>query len=154
VVESLRNTLGDFLYYIPQPGTRSRPSAVGCDADHTVTASARGRGGVLRERPPVLEKPDLVRKEVSARLASAILRLCEHQVIMTANGKRMIPTRYTHSLLASMVGYNREAVTRAFRKLREAGAVEFSNRHLCYGGGCAGAPRRSGAVNHCCGAAT
>lgn len=63
MVESLRYTLGDFLYYIPQPGTRSRPSAVGCDADHTVTASARGRGGVLRERPPVLKEP-------KARIAS------------------------------------------------------------------------------------
>jgi CRP/FNR family cyclic AMP-dependent transcriptional regulator len=42
----------------------------------------------------------------------------------------MIPTRYTHNQLASMVGSNREAVTRAFRRLRDAGAVELSNRHI------------------------
>jgi CRP/FNR family transcriptional regulator len=42
----------------------------------------------------------------------------------------MIPTRYTHQQLASMVGSNREAVTRAFGKLRKAGAVELRERQI------------------------
>jgi CRP/FNR family cyclic AMP-dependent transcriptional regulator len=68
---------------------------------------------------------DMVRKEVPARLASLILGLSERQGITTANGSHMIPTRYTHQQFASMVGSNREAVTRAFRRLRDAGAVEI-----------------------------
>jgi CRP/FNR family transcriptional regulator, cyclic AMP receptor protein len=74
---------------------------------------------------------DMVRKEVPARLASLILRLSEHQGITTANGSCLIPTRYTHQQLASMVGSNREAVTRAFGRLRKAGAVELRNRRIC-----------------------
>jgi CRP/FNR family transcriptional regulator len=73
---------------------------------------------------------DLVRKEVPARLASLILGFSEHQGIMTTDGSRMIPTRYTHNQLASMVGSNREALTRAFARLRKAGAVEVRNRHI------------------------
>jgi CRP/FNR family transcriptional regulator, cyclic AMP receptor protein len=73
---------------------------------------------------------DLVRKEVPARLASLILRLIQLQGITTANGSHMIPTRYTHQQFASMVGSNREAVTRAFRKLRDAGAVEIEGRRV------------------------
>jgi CRP/FNR family transcriptional regulator len=73
---------------------------------------------------------DMVRKEVPARLASLILGLSERQGITTANGSHMIPTRYTHQQMASMVGSNREAVTRALGKLRKAGAVELRNRHI------------------------
>ena len=73
---------------------------------------------------------DMVRKEVPARLASLILRLSERQGITTANGSHMIPARYTHQQLASMVGSNREAVTRAFRRLRDAGAVGITGRRV------------------------
>jgi serine/threonine protein kinase len=73
---------------------------------------------------------DLARKEVPARLASLILGLSEHQGIMMADSGCVIPTRYTHNRLASMVGSNREAVTRAFRKLRDAGAVEIRDRRI------------------------
>ena len=73
---------------------------------------------------------DLARKEVPARLASLILGLSEHQGIMMADCGCVIPTRYTHNRLASMVGSNREAVTRAFRKLRDAGAVEIRDRRI------------------------
>ena len=72
----------------------------------------------------------LVHKEVPARLASLILGLSEHQGIMTADGGRKIPTRYTHNQLASMVGSNREALTRALGRLRRAGAVEVRNRRI------------------------
>ena len=73
---------------------------------------------------------DMVRKEVPARLAGLILRLSEYEGIITDDGSRTIPTRYTHQQLASMVGSNREAVTRAFGKLRKAGAVELRDRHI------------------------
>ncbi len=73
---------------------------------------------------------EMVRKEVPARLASLILSLSEHQGVVTANGSRRISTRYTHQQLASMVGSNREAITRAFGRLRKAGAVELRDRHI------------------------
>jgi CRP/FNR family cyclic AMP-dependent transcriptional regulator len=73
---------------------------------------------------------DLIRKEVPARLASLILGLSEHEGVLTGDGSRRIPTRYTHQQLASMVGSNREAVTRAFGRLRKAGAVEIIDRHI------------------------
>ena len=87
---------------------------------------------VLGERLSTCEGrlSDLTRKEVPARLASLILGLSKHQSITTADGGRMIPTRYTHQLLASMVGSNREALTRALGKLRKAGAVEVRNRRI------------------------
>jgi CRP/FNR family transcriptional regulator len=73
---------------------------------------------------------NLARKEVPARLASLILDLSKHQGITTADGDRKIPTRYTHNQLASMVGSNREALTRALGSLRRAGAVEVRNRRI------------------------
>jgi CRP/FNR family transcriptional regulator, cyclic AMP receptor protein len=73
---------------------------------------------------------DMVRKEVPARLATLVLRLSEHQGFVTGKDDRIIPTRYTHNQLASLLGSNREAVTRAFRKLRDAGAVEMRDRRI------------------------
>jgi CRP/FNR family transcriptional regulator len=73
---------------------------------------------------------DLIRKEVVARLAGLILSLNGYQGVVTVDGSRMIPTRYTHQQLASMVGSNREALTRAMGKLRKAGAVEIRDRHI------------------------
>ena len=49
---------------------------------------------------------------------------------MANGGERRIPSRYTHQQLASMVGANREAVTRALGVLRKAGAVETRNRQI------------------------
>jgi CRP/FNR family transcriptional regulator, cyclic AMP receptor protein len=87
---------------------------------------------LLSERLAVCESrlSDLIRKEVPARLAVLILSLGERKGVVMGDGKRMIPTRYTHQQLASMVGSNREAVTRAFGRLREAGAVEISDRQI------------------------
>jgi CRP/FNR family transcriptional regulator len=48
---------------------------------------------------------------------------------MTPEGP-MIPTRYTHAQLASMIGANREAVTRAIGGLREGGCVEVKRRRV------------------------
>ena len=72
---------------------------------------------------------DIALKEVPARLASLILLLIEAEGIRTATGYK-IPTRYTHQQLGSMIGANREAVTRAFMRLREIGAVETRRRYI------------------------
>jgi CRP-like cAMP-binding protein len=42
----------------------------------------------------------------------------------------VIPTRYTHQQLSSMIGSNREAVTRAFAGLQECGAIEVKGRRV------------------------
>jgi CRP/FNR family transcriptional regulator len=72
----------------------------------------------------------LVHKEVPARLATLVLRLSGHQGVVTGKDNRIIPNRYTHNQLASMVGSNREAVTRALGRLRKAGAVEVRNQRI------------------------
>ena len=71
----------------------------------------------------------LTLKEVPARLAGLILELIESQGVRGSAGYR-IPTRYTHQQLGTMIGANREAVTRAFARLREAGAVEVRRRYI------------------------
>jgi CRP/FNR family transcriptional regulator, cyclic AMP receptor protein len=72
---------------------------------------------------------DLGLKEVPARLASLILLLIDNQGIRTSEGYK-IPTRYTHHQLGTMIGANREAVTRAFAQLRDLGAVEVRRRYI------------------------
>jgi len=72
---------------------------------------------------------DLASKEVSARLASMLLRLLQSEGVVTPEGYK-IPTRYTHQQLATMIGANREAVTRALGRLREEGAVRLKNRYI------------------------
>jgi CRP/FNR family cyclic AMP-dependent transcriptional regulator len=73
---------------------------------------------------------DLAAKEVSARLASMLLELIESEGVVTPEGYR-IPIRYTHRQLATMIGANREATTRALKRLRqEEGAVRVMNRYV------------------------
>lgn len=72
---------------------------------------------------------DLGLKEVPARLASLILLLIDNQGVRTSAGYK-IPTRYTHQQLGTMIGANREAVTRAFATLRKIGAVELRRRYI------------------------
>jgi CRP-like cAMP-binding protein len=72
---------------------------------------------------------DMVEKEVSERLAGLIYMLVESAGLMTPEGP-VIPTRYTHKQLSSMIGSNREAVTRAFSELQEAGAIEVRGRRV------------------------
>ena len=63
-------------------------------------------------------------------MASIILKLSEHQGIVTRDGSRKIPAHYTHQQFGSMIGANREAVTRAFKRLREEGGVEVRQRQI------------------------
>ncbi len=72
---------------------------------------------------------DMVEKEVSERLAGLIYMLVEGVGVMTPEGP-MIPTRYTRKQLGSMIGANREAVSRAFAELQEGGCVEVRERRV------------------------
>jgi len=67
---------------------------------------------------------DLTLKDIHARLASLILLLCEEEGVMTPTDIK-IPHHYTHERLGTMIGANREAVTRAFAQLQDEGAVEL-----------------------------
>jgi CRP/FNR family transcriptional regulator, cyclic AMP receptor protein len=70
---------------------------------------------------------DLTLKDIHARLANLILLLCEGEGVMTRQDIK-IPHHYTHERLGTMVGANREAVTRAFAKLQDEGAVVLRRR--------------------------
>ncbi len=70
---------------------------------------------------------DLTLKAEPARLASLILFLVEKEGVQVP-GEIRIPTNYTHEHLGTMIGANREAVTRAFGRLQDEGAVEVRRR--------------------------
>ena len=84
---------------------------------------------VLADRIGVLEErlADVAYREVPARLAGAILRLAESEGVMGREGARLL-TPYTHAQLASIIGANREATTRALGALRKKGVVEVRDR--------------------------
>lgn len=86
---------------------------------------------VLADRIGVLEErlADVAYREVPARLACAILRLVESEGVMGREGARL-PTPYTHAQLASMIGANREATTRALGALRRRGIVQVRDRRV------------------------
>jgi CRP/FNR family transcriptional regulator, cyclic AMP receptor protein len=86
---------------------------------------------VLGERIGVLESrlAELAYGEVVPRLAGTIVRLVEGEGVMGPKGARL-PTRYTHRQLGSMIGANREAVTRAMGKLRRGGVIEVRERRI------------------------
>lgn len=73
---------------------------------------------------------DIALKDIPARLASLILHLVESEGIVTREGHHKVRTRYTHEQLATMIGTRRVPVTRAFTKLKEAGAVQLRRRHV------------------------
>jgi CRP-like cAMP-binding protein len=70
---------------------------------------------------------DITLKGVPARLASLILFLIESEGVQIP-GEISIPTRYTHEHLGTMIGANREAVTRAFGRLQDDGALQVRRR--------------------------
>ena len=72
---------------------------------------------------------DIVGKDVPTRLAPLILSLVDSEGLV-GNENYRIPTRYTHEQLASMIGCKRVAVTRAFSRLKEVGAVQLKERHI------------------------
>jgi CRP/FNR family transcriptional regulator len=66
-------------------------------------------------------------KDVQSRLASIIVLLVESEGIRTGTGYR-IPSHYSHERLGTMIGANREAVTRALGLLQDEGVVELRRR--------------------------
>ena len=70
---------------------------------------------------------DVTLKDIHSRLASIILLLIESEGIRTGTGYR-IPEHYTHQQLGTMIGANREAVTRAFGLLQDEDVVELRRR--------------------------
>jgi CRP/FNR family cyclic AMP-dependent transcriptional regulator len=70
---------------------------------------------------------DVTLKGVRARLASLILFLIQSEGVQVP-GEIRIPTRYTHEHLGTMIGANREAVTRAFGRLQDEGALQLRRR--------------------------
>jgi CRP/FNR family transcriptional regulator, cyclic AMP receptor protein len=85
--------------------------------------------GVFGKRMVVLEERlmDQAHKEVTARLASTIVRLVDSEGVVTPQCRK-IPTSYTHQQLASMIGSNRASTTRALRRLRDEGLIEIRKR--------------------------
>jgi CRP/FNR family cyclic AMP-dependent transcriptional regulator len=75
---------------------------------------------------------DVTLKEVPARLASLILFLVESEGVQIP-GEISIPTRYTHEHLGTMIGANREAVTRAFGRLQDEGVLQIRRRTIHVG---------------------
>ena len=71
---------------------------------------------------------DITLKGVTARLASLLVLLLESEGVVTGDHSLKIPTHYTHQHLGTMVGANREAVTRAFGHLQDEGVVELRRR--------------------------
>jgi CRP/FNR family transcriptional regulator len=71
---------------------------------------------------------DITLKDIPSRLASMILMLAEAEGVVTSEGYVRIPTHYTHERLGTMIGTNREAVSRAFGVLQEEAIVELRRR--------------------------
>jgi CRP/FNR family cyclic AMP-dependent transcriptional regulator len=71
---------------------------------------------------------DITLKGVTARLASLLVLLLESEGVVTGDHSLKIPTHYTHQHLGTMVGINREAITRAFGQLQNEGIVQLRRR--------------------------
>jgi CRP/FNR family cyclic AMP-dependent transcriptional regulator len=71
---------------------------------------------------------DITLKGITARLASLLVLLLENEGVVTGDHSLKIPTHYTHQQLGTMIGANREAVTRAFGQLQDEGIVELRRR--------------------------
>jgi CRP/FNR family transcriptional regulator len=87
---------------------------------------------LLTERLRVYEErlEALTLKQVPARLASLLQLLAESEGVITQGEQIKIPTRYTHEMLATMIGSTRVGVTRAFGRLQDEGAVELKRRQI------------------------
>ena len=73
---------------------------------------------------------EVIHKRVPARLASLIAWLIEEEGIVEGSGDRVIPYRYTHEQLGTIIGARRVAVTLAFGVLQDEGAVELRERQI------------------------
>lgn len=67
--------------------------------------------------------------DTPVRLARLLVRMIETEGV-PEDGEYVIPEHYTHQLLASMIGCERPALTRALGKLRTAGVIRLAGRHI------------------------
>jgi CRP/FNR family transcriptional regulator, cyclic AMP receptor protein len=72
---------------------------------------------------------EIAHKEVVSRLSSQILRLLESEGVVDREGQKL-PAAYTHEELGTMIGAGRVAVSRAFKELREEGAVDTGRTNV------------------------
>jgi CRP/FNR family transcriptional regulator, cyclic AMP receptor protein len=72
---------------------------------------------------------DVIYKEVPARLASLLLQLLQSEGVVGREGY-VIQGPYTHEELGMMIGARRVAITRAFKRLREAGVVDVERHRI------------------------
>jgi CRP/FNR family cyclic AMP-dependent transcriptional regulator len=84
---------------------------------------------LLAERLRLMDErmSDVIHKQVPARLASLILQLLDSEGVVSGEGYE-IAGPHTYEELGTMIGAKRVAVTRAFKCLREAGAVDVQRR--------------------------
>lgn len=68
-------------------------------------------------------------KEIPCRLASLLVRCVEDEGEAEEKGY-VIPHHYNHQILASMIGCERPALTRAIRDLSEAGIILVSDHRI------------------------
>jgi CRP-like cAMP-binding protein len=72
---------------------------------------------------------DVIHKQVPARLAGLILQLLREEGVV-GRGGHTLPNPHTHEQLGTMIGAKRVAVSRAFKRLREAGTVEVKQGRI------------------------
>jgi CRP/FNR family transcriptional regulator, cyclic AMP receptor protein len=73
---------------------------------------------------------DAIHKDVRARLASVLLWLTSEEGIVVGSGDYVIPYRYTHAQLGTIIGAKRVAVTRAFGLLQDEGVLQLRRRRI------------------------
>jgi CRP-like cAMP-binding protein len=72
---------------------------------------------------------EIAHKEAVSRLASQFLRLLESEGVVDREGRKL-PAAYTHEELGTMIGAGCVAVSRAFKELREEGAVDTGRANV------------------------
>ena len=73
---------------------------------------------------------DVIHKDVRARLASVLLWLTSEEGVVVGSGDYVVPYRYTHAQLGTIIGAKRAAVTRAFGFLQDEGVVQLLRRRI------------------------
>ena len=73
---------------------------------------------------------DVIHKDVRARLASVLLWLTSEEGVVVGSGDYVVPHRYSHAQLGTIIGAKRVAVTRAFGLLQDEGAVQVLRRRI------------------------
>jgi CRP/FNR family cyclic AMP-dependent transcriptional regulator len=73
---------------------------------------------------------DAIHKDVRARLASVLLWLTSEEGVVVGSGDYVIPYRYTHAQLGTIIGAKRVAVTRAFGLLQDEGVLQLLRRRI------------------------